>query len=147
MQPFVVKLNDLKSGVTRFDWIADDEFFGKFENPEVLGASVEAAVKLVNRGVTIETECVLTGTITVPCDRCLEDVTIPISTEARMALRYGEEDEEGNGSADVTVIPFTATTYDLSWDIYEFICIALPLQRVHKDGECNEEITQYIIKQ
>ena len=112
MQPFVVKLNDLKSGVTRFDWIADDEFFGKFENPEVLGASVEAAVKLVNRGVTVDAECVLTGTITVPCDRCLEDLVLPVET-----------------SFEETYTP-DSDELDLSQDVYDFVMTSLPMQKV-----------------
>ena len=128
MQPFVVKLNDLKSGVTRFDWIADDEFFGKFENPEVLGASVEAAVKLVNRGVTVDAECVLTGTITVPCDRCLEDLVLPVET-----------------SFEETYTP-DSDEFDLSQDVYDFVMTSLPMQKVHAEGECNEETTKYLSK-
>ena len=125
-----------------------DSFFAALDQDEILGGEVRIGIKVKaaaadSFAISIKAE----GQVVVPCDRCLEDVTIPISTEARMALRYGEEDEEGNGSADVTVIPFTATTYDLGWDIYEFIALALPLQRVHPDGECNEEITQYIIQQ
>ena len=30
---------------------------------------------------------------------------------------------------------------DLDWTIYEIIETSLPLQRVHPEGECNEDMT------
>lgn len=128
MQPFIVKLNDLKAGANRFEWVADDEFFAKFENSEVLGASVNADVKMVNRGVTVEVECVLNGSVTVPCDRCLEDLELPVDTSFEET--YAPESDE----------------LDLSQDVYDFVMISLPMQRVHDEGGCNEETIKYLSK-
>lgn len=123
-------------------------FFAALDQDEILGGEVRVEIKVkATAGDSFNVSINAEGVVSVACDRCLEEVSIPVCTEAQMVLRYGDTTNDADGSADVTVIPFTATTYDLSWDIYEFICIALPLQRVHKDGECNEEITQYIIKQ
>ena len=35
--------------------------------------------------------------------------------------------------------------YDLSWQLYEIIETALPMQRVHAEGECNKDMVSYIM--
>ena len=35
---------------------------------------------------------------------------------------------------------------DLGQDVYDFVCISLPIQRVHPEGECNQETTKYLSK-
>ena len=70
MQPFVVKISALASGVSHYDWIADASFFGKFENTEILDADLKVSLTLHNHGVTLDAECDIEGTVTVACDRC-----------------------------------------------------------------------------
>ena len=125
-----------------------NDFFAALDQDEILGGEVRVGIKVKAAAAdSFAVRITAEGQVIVACDRCLEELTLPIHTEAQMTLRYGDDNEDFNDSADVTVIPFTATTYDLGWDIYEFITLALPLQRVHPDGECNEEMTQYIIQQ
>jgi uncharacterized metal-binding protein YceD (DUF177 family) len=35
---------------------------------------------------------------------------------------------------------------DLSQDVYDYVCTSLPLQRMHPEGECNQETTKYLSK-
>ena len=128
MQPFIVKLNDLASGTSRKEWKAGAEFFEKFENPDILGADVQVAATLKNRGLTVEVSCEITGCVTVACDRCLEDLPIPVETSFEES--YTPDSDE----------------LDLSQDVYDFIMISLPMQRVHPEGECNGETIKYLSK-
>lgn len=129
MQPFIVKLIGLASGKTEFCWQADREFFGKFENSEILDADLEVNATVINHGVTIDVECSIDGTVTVPCDRCLDDLRIPVETG--FSETYVPEGDD----------------LDLSQDVYDFVCIALPLQRVHENEEdCNQETLKYLSK-
>lgn len=128
MQPFVVKLNSLARGASHFDWHADASFFGTFGNSEILDADVQVAVTLHNHGMTVDAECSMEGSVTVACDRCLEDLDIPVETSFEES--YVPEGDE----------------LDLSQDVYDFICIALPLQRVHPEGECNRETVRFLSK-
>ena len=129
MQPFIVKLIGLASGKTEFCWQADHEFFGKFENSEILDADLKVNALVTNHGVTIDVECTIDGTVTVPCDRCLDDLQIPVETG--FSETYVPEDDE----------------LDLSQDVYDFVCISLPMQRVHENEEdCNQETLKYLSK-
>ena len=44
-------------------------------------------------------------------------------------------------------VPFwlydTDAEFDMSQIIYDYMCLALPMQRVHRDGECNPETVKY----
>ena len=129
MQPFVVKISALASGVSHYDWIADASFFGKFENTEILDADIKVSLTLHNHGVTVDAECEIEGTVTVACDRCLEDLVLPVETSFEES--YVPEDDD----------------LDFSQDVYDFVCTALPIQRVHEEGGCNEETIKYLSKE
>ena len=123
MQPFVIPVKGLKDGRTDFNWHAGGEFFGTFENSEIKDADLDIKVTVVNDGGVIDASCSIEGTVTVICDRCLSDVVLPVKTSF-------EESE----------------TLDLSQDIYDFVCISLPMQRIHPEGECDPETIVYLNK-
>ncbi len=128
MQPFVVKLTSLAPGKNHFQWHAGVEFFEAFGNVEILDADLEVTAEVVCHGLTAEASCGIAGSVTVACDRCLEDLVIPVETS--FAEQYTPDEDE----------------LDLSQDVYDFVCISLPLQRVHPEGECNQETTKYLSK-
>ena len=128
MQPFVVDLSSIGAGAKAFSAIADKQFFDKFENAEILDAHIEVDYSVKNKGASVDVSCRMVGEVNVPCDLCLEPVTIPVDTEF-------EENYIPQGNE-----------LDLSQDIYDYVVTSLPLRRVHPDGECNEETTKYISK-
>ena len=128
MQPFIVKLNGLASGKTELNWKAGREFFELFGNSDILDADLDVVVTLRNHGITIDVECSIDGWVTVPCDRCLDDL--------RLAVKTGFEDVYTPESDEL----------DLSQDVYDYVCISLPLQRVHPEGECNPETIKFLSK-
>ena len=128
LQPFVVKLTSLAPGKSHFSWHAGPEFFEIFGNQEILDANLEVTADVHNHGLTADTACVITGSVTVACDRCLEDLVIPVETSFEES--YAPDSDE----------------LDLRQDVYDYVCISLPLQRVHPEGECNQETTKYLSK-
>lgn len=128
MQPFVFKLSELSRGESRVERSAGLEFFESFGNSEILAASVEVSLVIHNHGLTLDVECQIEGSVTVACDRCLEDLELPIETSFEESYT-----PEGN-------------ELDLSQDIYDYVCTSIPMQRVHPEGECNSETTKYLSK-
>ena len=123
MQPFVISVKGLKPGRSHLDWHADGTFFASFENSEIRDADLKISVDIDNDEFEIVARCEIEGCVTVVCDRCLENLVLPVHTSF-------EEDE----------------TLDLNQDIYDFVCISLPMRKVHGDGECNEETLKYLSK-
>ena len=130
MQPFVISIRGLKPGRSRHEWHVGGEFFGTFENSEVLDADLQVVVDLAYFEDSAEVKCTIEGTVVVVCDRCLEDLTLPVETSFELG------DDEIDLGADI----------DLRQDVYDFVCISLPMQRVHPDGECNVETVKYLSK-
>ena len=128
MQPFVVKLTALAPGTSRFAWHAGQEFFEIFGNADILDADLEVRAAVCNHGLTVDAACEIAGSVTVACDRCLEDLVIPVRTSFEES--YAPEGDE----------------LDLGQDVYDYVCTSLPLQRMHPEGECNQETTKYLSK-
>lgn len=128
LQPFVVRLIGLAVGTSRMEWSAGREFFERFGNSEILEAGLRVTATLRNHGLTLDVSCEIEGSVTVACDRCLEDLQLPVET-----------------SFEETFTP-DSDELDLSQDVYDYVCISLPLRRVHPDGECNGETTKYLSK-
>ena len=145
LQPFVIPLNGLTQGGTDFDWRADGTFFGRFDNSEILSAELSIGVHVEKAPRYIGVDCSVKGTVKVVCDRCLEDLTLPVDTAFKLSVKFGEE----SGSADaadreIVMIPEGAAELDLSQFIYDYVCTSLPMHRVHPEGECNPEALKYL---
>ncbi|MBQ7622379.1 MAG: DUF177 domain-containing protein [Bacteroidales bacterium] len=126
MQPFTVKLSGLASAGAELEWTAGPAFFESFGNPDILDACVKVRARVVPHGLTTDVECSIEGSVTVPCDRCLEALKLPVETG--FSEVYTPEGDE----------------LDLSQDVYDYVCTSLPLQRVHEEGQCNQETVKYL---
>lgn len=148
-EDFIIPLNGLKPGRTGFSWHAGKEFFNRFENAEIIGADIAVDVEVEKSGTYLGVDCGLHGTLTVPCDRCLEDVVVPISSESGFSVKFGDEpvltEETVNGDErEVIYLPDEGTDLDMSQIVYDFACLSLPMQRVHEEGKCNQETLKYL---
>ena len=143
---FIIPLNGLAAGKNPFSWQADREFFVNFENTEVLDAQLDIDAFVEKSGRYIGVDCDIRGWVVVECDRCLEDLEVPVDVEVRLSVKFGEVDsseEIQDGEREVVFIPVDNTELDMSQVIYDYVCTSLPLQRVHEDGECNPETMKY----
>ena len=144
---FIIPLNGLTTGQHEFDWTVGKEFFEGFDNSEILDAELDAFVRVEKSGRYLGIDCEVTGDVAVECDRCLDEVHMPIDVEIRLSVKYGDEessDEHHEGEREVIFIPATDAEFDMSQIIYDYVCLALPMQRVHEDGECNPDAVRYL---
>ena len=86
------------------------------------------------------------GQVTVECDRCLDELDMPVDVEIKLSVKYGMEEnseEPQPGEREVIFIPDTDAEFDMSQIIYDYVCLSLPMQRVHEEGECNPEAMKF----
>ncbi|MCQ2139986.1 MAG: DUF177 domain-containing protein [Bacteroidales bacterium] len=124
------------------------EFFGSFDNSEILDADVSVDVFVEKSGKYIGVDGVLSGTVTVQCDRCLSDLSLPVDVDFKLSVKFGEEPLEAlpaeNGEREIVFVPEDDTDLDLSQTIYDYVCLSLPMQRVHPEGECDPETVRFL---
>ena len=143
---FIIPLNGLAAGETRFSWHAGKEFFDSFENTEILDAEVDIEVRVEKSGRYLGVDCEVEGDVTVECDRCLEDLKMPVDSHIALSVKYGDEEnqeEHQEGEREIIFVPHDSAEFDMSQIIYDYACLALPMQRVHEDGECDPEAMKY----
>ena len=144
---FIIPLNGLTTGNHEYEWRVGKEFFESFENSEMLDAELVASVVVEKSGRYLGIDCDVTGDVTVECDRCLDDLILPVDVEVRLSVKYGDEEsseEHREGEREVVFIPETDAEFDMSQIIYDYVCLALPMQRVHEEGDCNQDAMAHL---
>lgn len=148
MNDFLIPLNGLTAGKTRFSWTACKKFFEDFENSEILDANLSVEVVVEKSGSYIGVDCIVEGDLTLECNRCLENLIRPIELDIRLSLKYGPEEESEDvedEERETIFLESDVTEYDMSQVIYDYVCLSLPIQCVHPEGECNPEALKYLI--
>ncbi|MCQ2208967.1 MAG: DUF177 domain-containing protein [Paludibacteraceae bacterium] len=148
-ETYIIQLKDMPLGTQEYSFQLGDEFFERIEAPEVKRGSVAVKVSLKKSSHSCEFTFVSDGFVYVPCDRCLEDMKQEITSEDQLVVKFGDEYEEVDDK--LVVIPDYPGEIDLSWFMYEFIALAIPIQHVHPEGECSEEmmskLNNYLIEE
>ena len=146
MNEFIIPLDGLTAGNTKYSWHVGKTFFDSFENSEILDADVDAEVSVEKSGKYLGVDCGLKGKVTVQCDRCLDDLDMPVDEEILLSVKFGDEESEQmmEGEREIFWIPRDSAELDMSQVIYDYICLSLPMQRHHEDGQCNPEVMKYL---
>jgi len=142
---YAIPIKGLSIGVHKYSFSIDDKFFEDFENSQILSAEIDIDTELDRSETLINVLCHIKGSVTVECDRCLEDLVLPIDVEASLLVRFVKSVEDEDDLETITLDP-AETTLDLKQFFYDYICLSLPLQRVHKEGECNPEMISRLQK-
>lgn len=133
---------DLKSlsptGAYEFNYVLDDAFFEQVDGPEVRQGKVTVSLSVVRALSAFELDFHLKGKVTVTCDRCLEDMEVPVETINRLIVTLGNMYAETTD--EQVVISEEEGFINVAWYMYEFIALAIPMKHVHNPGECNEEM-------
>ena len=145
---YIIPLNGWAAGEREYRWQADNKFFQKFDNTEILDAVLEVQARAVKSGHYIGVDLDIRGTVTVACDRCLEDLQLPVEAHPAFSVKFGEEvsseEEMREGSREILFLSASDTDLDLSQVIYDYVCLSLPMQRVHAEGECNPDTVRFL---
>ena len=116
---------------------------GLGEYPVTESSDVHVKINYMENGkLQIEGTCKLT--VEIPCDRCLDDMEIPVDTHNRLVVKFGKEYAEE--SDEVVVIPEEEGAINLAWFLYEFIALAVPMKHVHAPGKCNKAMSTKLKK-
>lgn len=144
---FIIPLNGLTAGKNERFWKVGKEFFESFENSEILDAELDVTALVEKSGRYVGVDCEVEGRVTVECDRCLGELDMPIDVEIRLSVKFGDEEsseEHQEGEREVIFVPETDAELDLSQIIYDYVCLDLPMQRVHEDGECDPAAMKHL---
>ncbi len=134
-----IDLKGLKDEETSLDFILDEGYFEALDGADVKKGSLHVSVSIRKATGFFEFNFHTDGIVIIPCDRCLDDMELPVDTDNRLIVKLGSNYSEED---DIIVVPEDEGILDISWFIYEFAILAIPIRHVHAPGKCNPAMTQ-----
>ena len=132
LETLKIDLKGLKEGVNHLEFDLDDTYFKAVDAPEVSRGNVHVSLDIVRNGndfFTLDFHEV--GTVMISCDRCLDLMEQPIETTQRLEVNFGTENSE---EGDLVTVAEDEGILDVTWYLYEFIALAIPIKHVHAPG-------------
>jgi uncharacterized protein len=149
-----IAFKGLSQGKHIFDFEVDDKFFALFEDALVEKGQVNVRLTIEKQSSLMIFWFDIQGTVTVQCDRCLEMYNQEIKSQDRIFVKFGEKSfVDGDDVIWVSVNDYQLNVAQL---IYEFIGLAIPIQKIHPDDEegnstCDpemiEKLSKYVIRE
>ncbi len=134
----IIIFKGLSNGKHPFSFELDSSFFKQFEGAEIEQGNLTAEVVLEKLSALMQLSVTIRGTVTVPCDRCLDDLLLAVNTNGALTVRFDKAGETQDD--DVIILDPAESEIDLSQYFFDSIHLALPLQRIHPNGQCNPEM-------
>jgi len=128
---FSIPIGGLKEGHHTFEFEINKTFFDLFEESEIKEGELSAVVEIERRPSHIDLEVKISGKVRVCCDRCLEMFDHPVECENKLLVNFGSEKDESD--PEIITLPYDEYELDLKQYFYEYIYLALPIQRIHPD--------------
>lgn len=137
-------LRNLSEGESTFEFLLNDKFFTIIDDEQVRKGKVAVVVFVKRVGNSFELKFKLEGSIQIPCDRCLDEMTLPVELNELLIVRFGTEyGEEGD---NIIIIPEQDGVLNVAWFMFEFLALSIPIKHVHGPGLCNKEMASKLRK-
>lgn len=141
-EDMTIRFSGLKSGVYTYDFILGREFFEEWKIDEIEDGNIEIDVKMERRERMLLFTFDLKGEVTVPCDRCLAPMSLPIEGQEYLTVSFS--DTESTLDEEQLILPEDATEVDLAKHLYEYVAVRIPLHHSHPEGECDPEVVRFL---
>jgi uncharacterized metal-binding protein YceD (DUF177 family) len=139
-----ILIGGLPAGVHTYPFELGDAFFAGFEGSEVQHGQLHAEVSVEKQRDFLQLAVDIAGNVTAPCDRCLDDLLLPVQFHATPVVKFTESRIAEPQPDDDAILWAVAgdNELDVASYLYDSIILSLPLRRVHPDGQCNKEMTE-----
>ena len=141
---YVIQFAGLKEGRHEFEFDVDDSFFEQFESSEIKKGKLAVRVILDKNRQVLEMGFFIQGTVQSICDRCLDELDLPLQYQGKLFFKFGEESYELTD--EIIILSSSEYKINISQYIYEFIHLALPYRKIHPDingaSGCNSGMIQ-----
>ena len=135
---FLIPVSGLALGCHSYQFEINDDFFAEMDYSEIQQGKVTVNLDVERQETMLVLHFDLQGSVRVACDRCADEFDQPIESHQEFFVKLGTENAEE--SDDVAVVPADQSDFDVRSLVYEYIILAIPMHRVHPEGECNPEV-------
>jgi len=134
----------MQQDVQVYEYLLDSLFFTHIGGEDIQKGKINTRLTISKKAGVFDLSFTFSGIVVIPCDRCLDDMDLPIETTAHLIVKLGKDYSEE--SDEIVVIPEMEGKINLAWFLYEFIALAVPIKHVHAPGKCNKQMTTKLKK-
>jgi len=138
LSEYNIKFEGLKQGTHFFEFDVDNAFFEEFDCFEFKDAAIAVGLEFEKQSTIMVLTFDFLGTITVPCDRCLDEVEVEFGGEEKLFVKFGNE--EYDDTDEILMLPIHEYELNVAKHIYEFLNVNIPQKRIHSEGLCNQDV-------
>ena len=145
---FSIPFLGLKVGLHQLKFEVDNSFFAEYQNSLVQKGEITIHLELDKRSHMAVLEFSLVGSVVTDCDRCTEDINLPIDGNYTLHAKYSEEDMEPTD--EIIYIHPRLDKLNVAQFIYEYIHLSIPMIKTCEsdpNASCNEEILSLFVKE
>jgi len=145
--PFSIPVSGLRDGLHQYDFTVGKDFLAAFPDSPVEEGNLQVHLDFQKRPAMFVLEFTVQGTVRAACDRCLENIDLPVSGEHRIVVKFSEE--ERADEAEVIYVSPTLEELNVAQYVYEFVVLSLPMVKVYdceedENAPCNEDMLSYL---
>ena len=136
-----LKIKTLPFGTHTVECHVDESFFNLDEQNEVRRADVDVTVQVTRKSEnTYRLEISCRGTVTTACDRCLDDLDLPVDVDYRLNVeQMGTELDDSND--ELLIVPSDRRELDVAPLVRDTVLLAMPMTHCHENEEdCNPDV-------
>ena len=136
-----LKIKTLPFGTHAVECHLDESFFNTDEQTEVRRADVDVTLEVTRKSETtfhLEIDC--SGTLTTACDRCLDDLDLPVDVNYSLNVeQLGTELDDSND--ELLIVPADWRELDAAPLVRDTVLLALPMTHCHEnEDDCNADM-------
>ena len=133
---FIIPFVGLNPGEHHYDFHIGNEFFEGLEYSEIQKGDIDVKLMLNKQSTMLIFNFELKGKVDVLCDRCGDELHLPIESQQQLIVKLHAENFEDND--EIISLPANEYEFDVSHYIYEYIILSLPSRRIHGEAEGDE---------
>lgn len=144
LSEYKIQFEGLKQGTHYYEFDVDTKFFEEFDCDEFEKANFKVDLEFIKQSTMMLLNFSFSGIITVPCDRCLDEVELNIEGEEKFIVKFGSESYQETD--EIIVLADSEYEINVASNIYEFIMVHMPQKRVHEEDLCNQAVLDELEK-
>ena len=136
-----LKIKTLPFGTHAVECHLDESFFNIDEQIEVRRADVDVTLEVTRKSEsTYHLEIACNGTVTTACDRCLDDLDLPVDVSYGLNVeQMGTELDDSND--ELLIVPADWRELDAAPLVRDTVLLALPMTHCHEnEDDCNADM-------
>ncbi len=141
---YKLPLKSLTPGTHTFEYRLTKQFFSNMESADIHDADLTVNLTVVHKADIYSLDFHIAGTVTLICDRCLDDLVMPVETDYHISVKYG--DTYCDDSDDMIEIPESDNYLNVAYMIYDTVALTIPMKHVHPLGKCNRQMSAMLKK-